>query len=96
VRRYFVVPVLIFLVPLLQAQGKAVERLDPELDRIVDSNAVVETAAEGFGFTEGPVWMHAGYVLFTDVPGNVIRTARCLSSCSMLAIPEPLCGAMAA
>lgn len=68
----FVLMALVLLARLLPAQAKAVERLDPMLDSVVDASATVETAAEGFGFTEGPVWMKAGYLLFTDVPGNAI------------------------
>jgi gluconolactonase len=71
-RRYFVITVLFCVARLFPAQGQSVEVLDPALNRIVDSKATVEVAAEGFGFTEGPVWMKAGYLLFTDVPGNVI------------------------
>jgi gluconolactonase len=57
------------------AQLSPVTRLDPALDAIVAADAPVELAADGFGFTEGPVWMHGpngGYLLFTDVPGNTI------------------------
>ncbi len=31
-----------------------------------------ERIATGFSFTEGPVWHPAGYLLFTDIPGNAI------------------------
>lgn len=54
------------------AQHPAVHRLDPAMDSLVSTDARIELAAKGFGFTEGPVWMKAGYLLFTDVPGNVI------------------------
>lgn len=50
-----------------------IERRDPGLDRIVPSGARVETLAGGFGYTEGPVWMREGYLLFADLPNNVIR-----------------------
>jgi gluconolactonase len=33
----------------------------------------VEKIAGGFAFTEGPVWTHEGYLLFSDIPNNVIR-----------------------
>jgi len=58
-----------------QAQEKSpVVRLDPALDAIVASDAKVETLAEGFGFTEGPVWVRkGGYLLFSDIPANVIN-----------------------
>jgi gluconolactonase len=54
---------------------KAVVRLDPALDVLVSSDAKVELVKGGFGFTEGPVWMQegaSGFLLFTDIPGNVV------------------------
>jgi gluconolactonase len=53
----------------------AVVRLDPALDALVSPNAKVELVKGGFGFTEGPVWVqngNEGYLLFTDIPGNVV------------------------
>ena len=44
-------------------------------DAIVPSEAHVEKVADGFGFLEGPVWIHRGhegYLLFSDTPANVI------------------------
>ena len=32
----------------------------------------VEKVADGFQFTEGPVWHKDGYLLFTDIPANAI------------------------
>jgi gluconolactonase len=51
----------------------SVERRSPALDRLVPPGARVERIATGFGFTEGPVWMPGGYLLFADLPNNVIR-----------------------
>jgi gluconolactonase len=54
---------------------KAIVRLDPALDELVSGDAKVELVKGGFGFTEGPVWVQKGregYLLFTDIPGNVI------------------------
>lgn len=40
---------------------------------LVDPATPIEKLADGFGFTEGPVWVAKGsYLLFSDVPGNVI------------------------
>jgi len=50
-----------------------VERRALELDQIVPRDAKIEQLAEGFGFTEGPVWIPDGYLLFADLPLNVIR-----------------------
>jgi len=57
------------------ASDRTVVRLDPALDALVSADAKVETVKSGFGFTEGPVWVQKGkegYLLFTDIPGNVI------------------------
>jgi gluconolactonase len=52
-----------------------VERLDPALDQIVPSQPRLEKVATGPGFTwtEGPVWIPAGYLLFAEIPSNSIR-----------------------
>ena len=53
-----------------------VVQLDPAADAIIPADARVEKLAGGFGFLEGPVWIHAkgqGYLLFSDIPANVIR-----------------------
>jgi gluconolactonase len=59
----------------VQDSGEIV-RLDPAADAIVPADAKVEKVAGGFGFLEGPIWIHAkgqGYLLFSDIPANVIR-----------------------
>ena len=61
---------------LSQAQpalsGARVDRLDPALDNVVPVDAQIEKIASGFVFGEGPVWDHSGFLLFSDIPGNVI------------------------
>jgi gluconolactonase len=53
----------------------AVERLDPGLDLIVPAKPALQKVATGPGFkwTEGPVWIPAGYLLFAEIPSNSIR-----------------------
>lgn len=51
----------------------SVESMSPELARIVPAGATIEQIADGFKYTEGPVWMPDGYLLFGDLPNNVIR-----------------------
>ena len=46
-------------------------RLDPALDAILPPDAEVEKVAQGFRWSEGPVWKD-GAVLFSDVPENTI------------------------
>jgi gluconolactonase len=52
-----------------------VERLDPALNTIVPTQVVFEKVATGPGFkwTEGPIWIPAGYLLFAEIPSNSIR-----------------------
>jgi gluconolactonase len=48
-------------------------RKDPALDAIVPPNPKVFKLAEGFKFTEGPVWdRNGGYLLFSDPNNNTI------------------------
>jgi gluconolactonase len=60
-----------------------VERKDSALDAIVPANARLEQLADGFAFTEGPVWIDAhnralapdsdeGFLLFSDPNNNTI------------------------
>ena len=51
-----------------------IERLDPALDRLIDPGAKIEVLAEGYDWSEGPVWVRdGGYLLFSDVPTNIIH-----------------------
>ncbi|HEV8726198.1 MAG TPA: SMP-30/gluconolactonase/LRE family protein [Candidatus Binatia bacterium] len=47
-------------------------RLDPAIDAIVPANPKIFKLAEGFQFTEGPIWFKAGYLLFSDPNANTI------------------------
>ncbi|MEX2300648.1 MAG: SMP-30/gluconolactonase/LRE family protein [Bryobacterales bacterium] len=48
-------------------------RNDPGLDAIVPPNPKIFKLAEGFQFTEGPVWVrNGGYLLFSDPNSNTI------------------------
>ena len=50
-----------------------VVRLDPAMDTIVGPNPKIFKLAEGFQFTEGPVWIRDGrYLLFSDPNANRI------------------------
>ena len=50
----------------------SIKRLDPALDALLAKDAVIEKLAKGFDWSEGPVWMPGGYLLFSDVPQNTI------------------------
>ena len=62
--------------PLALTPGEVnveVLRKDPALDEIVGFNPKVFKLAEGFQFTEGPVWNNeGGYLLFSDPNANTI------------------------
>lgn len=50
-----------------------IERLDPVLDALVDADATIEILAEGYEWSEGPVWIEKeNMLLFSDVPKNTI------------------------
>ncbi len=49
----------------------SIERLDPALDAVLAADAKIEKLAEGFRWSEGPVWRaKEGDVIFSDVPTN--------------------------
>lgn len=74
----FSIPILFAV--LLQACSTAdenkigsIERLDAELDNILDQNTPIEILADGFTWSEGPVWVEEhNMLLFSDVPKNTI------------------------
>lgn len=51
----------------------SIERLSPEIDRLIPPGAEIEVLARGFEWAEGPLWIEdGGYLLFSDVPRNRI------------------------
>lgn len=51
----------------------SIERFDPALDNIVSSNAKIEIIADGFDWSEGPLWIeNHKMLLFSDIPPNTI------------------------
>ena len=51
----------------------SIERLDPRLDEIVPKDAKMEKLADGFDWSEGPVWNSKDqYLIFSDIPKNTI------------------------
>lgn len=50
-----------------------IERSDPGIDRLIPQGAVIEKLAEGFDWSEGPVWdRRDGFLVFSDVPMNTV------------------------
>ncbi len=46
-----------------------IERFDPAFDQLVAADAKIEKLAEGFTWSEGPVWLN-NELIFSDVPQN--------------------------
>ena len=52
---------------------RRIERLDPALDRLIAPDAQIEVLAQGYSWSEGPVWVKdGGYLLFSDVKENTV------------------------
>ena len=51
----------------------SIKGFDSRFDRLVPKDAKLEKLAEGFVWSEGPVWVRdGGYLLFSDIPRNRI------------------------
>ena len=53
--------------------GVGIEAKSPAIYELVEEGSAVERVATGFTFTEGPIWHPDGYLLFSDMPGDVRR-----------------------
>ena len=52
----------------------SIERIDPAFDKLVPADAAIEVLADGFEWSEGPVWLpQEGCLLFSDIPHNRIN-----------------------
>lgn len=50
-----------------------IEKLSPLLDSILNTDARVEIIADGFDWSEGPLWIEKySMLLFSDVPANTV------------------------
>ena len=59
----------------MESRSGAIEKLDDRLDAILDINAELEVLADGFEWTEGPVWVaKENHLLFSDIPNNTIHS----------------------
>ena len=51
----------------------SIERIDPAFDAIVKADAQIEILADGFEWSEGPLWIEdQKALLFSDVPMNIV------------------------
>jgi gluconolactonase len=51
----------------------AVQVIAPAMRELIAEDAQVERIGTGFTFTEGPLWHPDGFLLFSDMPGDVRR-----------------------
>jgi gluconolactonase len=75
-KQFFILFVFSIINFSAQSQYKTigtVERYDKALDKIVSPNAKAEIIAEGFDWSEGPLWVEKEkMLLWSDVPQNII------------------------
>lgn len=51
----------------------SIERISSDINKMIDLDSKIEILAEGFDWSEGPVWSKKlNSILFSDVPNNVI------------------------
>src|SRR5580765_6092095 len=80
---------LVFGFTIARAQDwNFVARINQGLSEIVPDDARVEKVSGSFGFLEGPVWVRkGGYLLFSDIPANVIYKFNPTDGKASVAIP---------
>lgn len=80
--------------PTATTNATHVERFDGALDAIVASDAKFEKLADGFTWSEGPLWIadDGGYLLFTDVPENTLYRWSSSDGLSVFARPSGYAG----
>ncbi len=65
-----------------------VERLDPAANDIIADDAVLLKLSTGYTWTEGPIWIRDGDLLFADIPSNTIRKLPPAGTASILLQPS--------
>jgi gluconolactonase len=70
---------ILLLLPMVSCNSQdypttgSIERLSPELDQIIAPGTLPEILAEGFEWSEGPLWLpDQEKVIFSDIPNNSI------------------------
>jgi gluconolactonase len=75
-KKLFLLTIVVILFNCQSKKSKSIgsiERLDPSLDEIISKDAKIEVIAEGFEWSEGPLWIEdQKMLLFSDVPTNII------------------------
>jgi gluconolactonase len=51
----------------------SIQRIDPAINAIISPDAMIEILADGFEWSEGPLWLpDKNLILFSDIPNNAI------------------------
>jgi gluconolactonase len=70
-----------------------IERVDPRFDKLIPPDAKLEKLAEGFEWTEGPVWVPKGeFLLFSDIPNNSVMKWKAGEGISLFLKPSGYTG----
>ncbi|MFU8860350.1 MAG: SMP-30/gluconolactonase/LRE family protein [Cyclonatronaceae bacterium] len=64
---FLITALIMFTVIACTPQEKA-----PQETPVIPEDAVPEVIADGFRFTEGPFWHSDGYLIFSDIPANIV------------------------
>ena len=86
-----------FICGAASAEGaKRIERVAPELDKIIDTSEPINQLASGVGGDNGPAegpvwWKEGGYLLFSDINGN--RRMKYTPGQGMVEFKKPTNGA---
>lgn len=71
-----------------------IERRDPRFDKLIPPGATLEKLAEGFKWSEGPVWVPDGeFLLFSDIPRNSVMKWKQGEGVSLFLKPSGYTGA---
>lgn len=57
--------------------GASIDIYDDNIKEVINPNAKIEILSKGHTWTEGPLWIDKGqYLLFSDIPNNIINKLR--------------------
>ncbi len=82
----------------MRTLGK-IEVFDPSVESLIDKDAPIEILADGFTWTEGPIWIAPksgsakdGHLLFSDIPRNSIFRWKENEGVSLFMMPSGYTG----
>lgn len=71
-----------------------IERLDPRFDSLIPTGAALERLADGFEWTEGPLWIAKDQtLLFSDIPRNSVMSWNDTAGLKLFLKPSGYTGA---